>query len=205
MDGTMLDTERPVVDGWIEGARLRGWNVSPGAVLRTVGLDEPSTRAVLLEECGPAFPYEEVRRELRRILTGRADREGFPHRPGLLTLLDRLAALNIPLGVATSTSRDRALRKLGGAGILDRFAVLACGDEVREGKPAPDIFLLAAERLGAAPGLCVGFEDSPAGLTALRRAGIPSVFVKDLIEPPPEALAGVWRCCGDLAEAAALF
>jgi beta-phosphoglucomutase-like phosphatase (HAD superfamily) len=79
------------------------------------------------------------------------------------------------------------------------------GDEVQRGKPAPDIFLLAAERLGKNPRRCVGFEDSPAGLQSLHSAGIPSVFVQDLVEPPPAIIATVWRRCGDLAEAAALF
>ncbi|MDR0585774.1 MAG: HAD family phosphatase, partial [Treponema sp.] len=128
-----------------------------------------------------------------------------PHRPGLLTLLDRLDALEIPKAVATSTERKRALWKLEKAGIADRFTVLVCGDEIRRGKPAPDIFLKAAERLGAAPADCVGFEDSPAGLKGLAEAGIRSVFIKDLAEPPPDVLAGVWRRCADLAEAAALF
>jgi beta-phosphoglucomutase-like phosphatase (HAD superfamily) len=94
---------------------------------------------------------------------------------------------------------------LGKAGIVERFSAFAFGDEVANGKPAPDIYLLAASRLGAAPRACVGFEDSPAGLRSLAAAGIRSVFVKDVVEPPPEVLAGVWRQCGDLAEAVDLF
>ena len=86
-----------------------------------------------------------------------------------------------------------------------RFSAFALGDEVVNGKPAPDIFLLAAKRLGKQPDSCVGFEDSPAGLWGLHCAGIRSVLVKDLLEPEPEILATVWRRCVDLAEAAKLF
>jgi HAD superfamily hydrolase (TIGR01509 family) len=205
MDGLMLDTEGPVVSLWIEAAEKSGWKVARDLALTTVGIDEEATRAVFMAEYGPGFPYENIREELIRNIADRFEGEGIPHRPGLLTLLDHLAALGIPLGVATSTARETALWKLDKGGIRDRFAVLACGDEVSRGKPAPDIFLLAAERLGKSPAQCLGFEDSPAGLRALHAAGIRSVFIKDLLEPPPEVLATVWRRCGDLAEAVDLL
>jgi beta-phosphoglucomutase-like phosphatase (HAD superfamily) len=109
------------------------------------------------------------------------------------------------MAVATSTYRDRGEWKLSAAGIRDYFTLLTCGDEVKRGKPESDIFLLAAERLGLDPASCVGFEDSPAGLMGLAKAGIRSVFVKDLVEPSGEILDTVWQRCNDLAEAAELF
>ena len=109
------------------------------------------------------------------------------------------------MAVATSTHRASALKKLALAGIEQRFTVIVGGDEVSWGKPAPDIYLLAAEKLKKQPSLCVGFEDSPAGLKALQAAGIRSVFIKDLIEPPRELLSAVWHECRDLAEAIVLF
>jgi beta-phosphoglucomutase-like phosphatase (HAD superfamily) len=88
------------------------------------------------------------------------------------------------------------------AGIKDRFAAATCGDDVKNGKPNPEIFLNAAEKLKTPPSLCVGFEDSAAGLQALRAAGIRSVFIKDVVQPPEEVLATVWKRCADLEEAA---
>jgi HAD superfamily hydrolase (TIGR01509 family) len=119
--------------------------------------------------------------------------------------LDCLGEKKIPFAVATSTDRKTALWKLERAGILDRFSLLVCGDEIARGKPAPDIFLAAARGLGAAPADCVGFEDSAPGLMGLQAAEIRSVFVKDLPEPPPDVLAGVWRRYGDLAQAREIF
>jgi HAD superfamily hydrolase (TIGR01509 family) len=205
MDGLMLDTEGPAVSTWLRIARSMGLRVDRETALKTVGLDEPSTLAILREAYGPDFPHDTIRREWERVIAADIDRNGIPRKPGLIPLLDHLAGLGIPLGVATSSSRETALRKLERGGIPDRFPVLACGDEVRRGKPAPDIFLLAAERLGRDPGGCVGFEDSPAGLRALHAAGIRSIFVKDLVEPPAEVLRTVWRRCGSLAEAIPLF
>jgi HAD superfamily hydrolase (TIGR01509 family) len=206
MDGLLLDTERPHGDLWLQAARKRGWTLSAEVVLRTVGVDEASTRRIMAEEYGPDFPCEEITADLRRLYRETVDREGIAWRPGLPVMLDKLEGLAIPFGLATSSTRKSALWKLERAGLPpERFAVIVCGDEVERGKPAPDIFLRAARLLGAAPGDCLGLEDSPAGLRALAAAGIPAIFIKDLLEPPAEILSTVWRRCEDLAEAAALI
>ena len=205
MDGLMLDTERLETALYVRISREMGWPTSESFLRTTIGIGDDVSEKTYKAEFGAVYPFREIWERVKDALTETAETEGLPHRPGLLTLLDRLDALEIPKAVATSTERKRALWKLEKAGIADRFTVLVCGDEIRRGKPAPDIFLKAAERLGAAPADCVGFEDSPAGLKGLAEAGIRSVFIKDLAEPPSDVLAGVWRRCADLAEAAALF
>jgi HAD superfamily hydrolase (TIGR01509 family) len=205
MDGLMLDTEGPAASAWIEAARQTGWNVAVEVMHQCIGVNEESTKQILMGVYGSDFPYDRIRTLMRELVFIRAEREGIPHRPGLKTLLDHLARLDLPLAVATSTAGDLARWRLRKAGILERFAIIVCGDEVKRGKPAPDIFLLAAERLGKIPAECIGFEDSPAGLRALHAAGIPSVFVKDMLEPPEAVLNTVWRRFGDLAEAVELF
>jgi len=204
VDGLMLDTEGPMIPLWAQAGKPLGWDISPEVVLRTLGITIEGTRTIFLQEYGPDFPYERIRAEFSRLYYKELEK-GIPHKSGLVFLLDHLASLGIPLAVATSARRESAVWKLRKAGILDRFSALACGDEIRNGKPAPDIFLLAAERLRQKPCDCVGFEDSPAGLQGLHAAGIRSVFVKDLTDPPPEIRATVWRCCADLTEAAELF
>jgi HAD superfamily hydrolase (TIGR01509 family) len=205
MDGLMLDTERPVIELWQQAARNHGREILEETVLRTIGVNEKTTRGIIRETCGEDFPYDAIRKELSRLFYELMERQGIPLKPGLPVMLDKLEKLEVPFAVATSTRRESALWRLERAGIRDRFTILACGDEVSQGKPFPDIFLLAAERLGQPPASCIGFEDSPAGLQALAAAGIPSVFIKDLLEPPEEVLATVWRCCTDLAGAAELF
>ena len=85
-----------------------------------------------------------------------------------------------PRAVATSTRRERARAKLARRGLLARFAALVGGDEVARGKPAPDIFLLAAARLGVAPADCVVLEDSEPGVRGALAAGMMPIMVPDL-------------------------
>jgi HAD superfamily hydrolase (TIGR01509 family) len=204
MDGLMLDTERLTIPLWDEAGKKFGYRIPYDTVIKMVGISSQNARDVLFREYGDDFPYEKIRDEFR-LFCKREYEKGIPHKKGLLFLLDRLTAAKIPFGVATSTRRETAMENLEKAGILEKFAAITGGDEVANGKPAPDIFLLAAKKLAAPPSACAGFEDSPAGLKALHAAGIRSVFIRDLIDPPPEILETVWRTCGDLSEAAELF
>jgi HAD superfamily hydrolase (TIGR01509 family) len=205
MDGLMLDTERPVVTAWEQAAVAMGWQLSGEVLARTIGVDEASTRRILVEAYGEDFPYDAIREDLERVYVEYVEKNGIALRPGLLALLEHLSGLGIPIAVATSSARNIALWKLERAGIGEYFRLLVCGDEVRWGKPAPDIFLKAVELLGREPAECLGFEDSPAGLRALEAAGIRSVFIRDMVEPPPEVLAAVWLRLNSLDEAVPLF
>jgi HAD superfamily hydrolase (TIGR01509 family) len=205
MDGLMFDTENLTIPFWETAGKPFGYNITYDIVLRMVGISAEKSRLVMYEEFGADFPYDAIRDEFRNIVKKEVEKNGVPLKPGLMYLLDRLSAAKIPYGVATSSRTATAVNMLSKAGILDRFAALTCGEEVKNGKPAPDIFLLAAEKLGQSPSVCVGFEDSPPGLMGLHTAGIRSIFIKDLIEPPPEVLATVWQRCNDLKEAAAFL
>ena len=203
-DGLMLDTERPIAALWKVAGKTFGWNITDEVIYRTLGTTAEGTRAVYMNEFGPEFPIIDIVNELRR-LEAEVFKGGIDHKAGLLPLLDFLRSIKMPIAVATSSGRASALRDLEKAGILDRFAAIACGDEAKNGKPAPDIFLLAAERLGVSPEACVGFEDSAAGLKGLHAAGIRSVFIKDMILPPDEILSTVWKRYENLEEAIELF
>jgi HAD superfamily hydrolase (TIGR01509 family) len=96
---------------------------------------------------------------------------------GAVELLDWAVAKGLPCALATSSSRGQAEVALTEAALMGRFDVEVTGDEVQRGKPAPDLFLLAAERLGVPPESCVVFEDAPAGLEAAARAGMRRVWV----------------------------
>ena len=205
MDGLMLDTERLELDLYVEISGKMGWP-TPETVLRnTVGMGDVESEAFYKNKYGADYPFRTIWLTVIEEEAKLADKNGLPVKKGLLVLLDKLKNLGVPMIVATSTKSKRTQWKLERAGIRDRFSLFACGDEVTEGKPAPDIFLLAAKKLGVKPENCIGFEDSSAGLAGLAKAGISSVFIKDISEPSPEVLSTVWYQCSDLEEAALLF
>ena len=91
---------------------------------------------------------------------------------GLTALLDALADVTDPAGVATSAPRENVAHTLGELGLVDRFGAVAFSDEVPRGKPYPDVYLRAAEALGVEASVCLAFEDAPVGVTAARAAGM---------------------------------
>ena len=90
------------------------------------------------------------------------------------------------------------MRELTAAGLLPRFTTIVCGDEVPNGKLAPDIFLGPAEKLGVAPAHCVVLEDSSAGIKAAHAAGMPAIMVPDLIQPSAEITPLTYRIVENL-------
>ena len=123
-----------------------------------------------------------------------------PEKPGIREMLDYLRAHGVKTAVASSSRLELIEHNLALAGIRDRFDALVSGEEVAHGKPAPDIFLLAAERIGCAPEDCYVFEDGANGIRAGASAGCTTAMVVDLSEPTdelpeelllPEALAAI--------------
>lgn len=82
-----------------------------------------------------------------------------------------------PVAVASGGDRDIVRKILAAIGVLELFPVIVTREDVEKGKPAPDLFLLAARRMGVAPAQCLVFEDAPLGLEAAARAGMSAVFV----------------------------
>ena len=100
--------------------------------------------------------------------------------------------------MATSTARPLAEQKLRATGLFERFSIIVCGNEVPNGKPAPDIFLAAAAKLNITPAHCLVLEDSPAGIRAAHAAGMRAVHIPDLIPTSEEIAAIAYHVAADL-------
>ena len=97
--------------------------------------------------------------------------------PGVFTLLDALRARGLPLGVASGSPRNQVDTILRGLEITDRFRAIVAGTDVPRTKPAPDVYLRAAEQIGVTPARCVAIEDSATGITAAKAAGLYAIAV----------------------------
>jgi HAD superfamily hydrolase (TIGR01509 family) len=189
MDGLMLDTERLALAAWREACAALGVPCDVDVAQRMIGRNQADSVAIVLAHYGARFPVQAVMARSATAYEAIVEREGIALKPGLTALLDWLAAEGIVTAVATSTRRARALAKLQRTELLPRFAAIVGGDEVERGKPAPDIFLAAAERIARAPAACVVLEDSEPGLHGAHAAGIAPIMVPDLHPPSPALLA----------------
>ena len=189
MDGLMLDTERLAPAAWSDAARAVGVEFDMTLLPAMVGRNFRDCNALIVERHGDTYPTAELMRAWHVAYDAIVARDGIALKPGLVELLDWLEREDIDKAVATSTRRDRAQAKLAQTGLLQRFTTLVGGDEIARGKPAPDIFLLAAERLAREPGDCLVLEDSEPGVRAALAAGMTPIMVPDLHQPSAELLA----------------
>lgn len=185
MDGLLLDSEQVALTCFEAAAEALGLIWDPALGKSLVGRSARDSDHLLQAHYGAGFPLAALRtgfdqRYDHAILSG-----SIPLKPYARELLDHLDGLQIPYAVATSTQRFRAETKLAKCRLLSRFKALACGDEVTRGKPAPDIFELAAARLGVEPRACLALEDSNPGVRAAVSASMPVIMVPDLV--PPDA------------------
>lgn len=183
MDGLMLDTESLAAQAWIDAATTLGIAFDTAVTGRLIGRTTVDCEHVIREHHGADYPVGDLMRGWSLAYSAIVVREGIALKTGLLELLQWVDRQHIPRAVATSTRRLRAAEKLANAGLLSGFGALVGGDEVLHGKPAPDIFIEAAARLGIAAGDCVVLEDSEAGVHAAVAAGMNVILVPDLIVP----------------------
>jgi HAD superfamily hydrolase (TIGR01509 family) len=205
MDGLMIDTERMAQRAWQRAGAEFGFALPDALYLQAVGRTAKATEALFRAGLGADFPFEAVYERKQHYLYTTIEQEGIPTKPGLLELLDLVDRLALHKAVATSTARVLAIKKLTAAALLQRFDTLVCGDEVPNGKPAPDIFLAAAQKLGAAPEQCVVLEDSSAGIKAAHAAGMRAIMVPDLIQPTAEITPLAYCVMEDLHQVIALL
>lgn len=189
MDGLTLDTERLILWAWQQAMADFGYPAPEELYLRSVGVTDAATDDILREALGEDFPVQAVRERERQHYRRAIADHGVPLKPGVVELLAFLEERRVPKAVGSSARRATVERLLGQAGLLHRFDAIAAGDEVAEGKPSPDVFLLAAQRLGVAPAGCLVLEDSEPGTVAARGAGMTAIIVPDLKPPSAEVAA----------------
>jgi HAD superfamily hydrolase (TIGR01509 family) len=202
MDGLMLDTEGMSRTAWLRTFAERGLPFCEDQFLELVGLNVPDARKKMHGWYGPDFPFDAVYARKIIHVDEIIAQEGIRLKPGLMEFLALADSLGLAKAMATSTARDRAMYKLERAGLGGGFPVIAGGDEIAHGKPAPDIFLLAARLLNLPPEECLALEDSDPGVLAAQAAGMRVLIIPDVKPPSPAARQAAWAVLPDLHHAA---
>lgn len=188
LDGVLVDSEI-----WWDEVRQafareqgRTWSIADREAV--MGQNSRQWAATMRERMAVELDTEAIERAIVEGVVGRYEREGPPRIAGAVETVHRLGA-RWPLGVASSAHReviDAALRTLE---LADAFRVVVSSDEVAHGKPAPDVYLEAARRLGVERTACLVVEDSRNGVLAARAAGMRVVLVPNVSIPPAPGAA----------------
>jgi HAD superfamily hydrolase (TIGR01509 family) len=186
MDGLLLDSERLARDAFVRACRELNWEPDLAAYQRCIGSTYATTREILIEAHGSDFPYAAVDQRWSTHYHARLAQGPVPVKTGARELLEYLAGHQVRLALVTSTRRQTAEEKLQRTRLLDYFEHLVCGGETQRGKPDPDPYLAAADRLGIAPEQCWALEDSANGVRAAHGAGCTVFQVPDLVTPSAE-------------------
>ena len=188
LDGLLFDTESLYQEAIMAAADDVGQEMTPAIFHSMIGRPWLLTRAFLVEHYGSSFPVDDFRAAWNRHFDAIVETR-LAVKPGTHELLDALDALGLPRGIATSSSHKTVQHHLAAHGLRKRCHQIVASGDYAAGKPAPDPYLLAAERLGIEPHLCLALEDSHNGVRSASAAGMMTIMVPDLLEPIDEIRA----------------
>ena len=188
LDGVLLDSESAWVEVKQEFTEESGGHWEDRARVEMLGMSSTEWSRYMHDELGVPVPPERISSEVADRLVQQY-RERLPLLPGAVEAV-RSMAREWPLGLATSSNRNVIDLVLEESGLADSFAVTVSSEEVERGKPAPNVYLEAAQMLEVDPGACVAIEDSTNGIRSAHAAGMAVIAVPNQDFPPePDALA----------------
>ena len=200
MDGTLIDTERYYRVCWPKALAAFGYQMTDEQALSMRSLGRPFAPERLKGWFGEELDYHAVREKRKEFVEAAIARDGIQVKPGAETLLKALQQKKMVTAVVTATDRERADRYLAQTGLAPYFENVISATSVKEGKPSPDIYLYACERLGLKPESCVAVEDSPNGILSAYRAGCKVIMVPDQTPADETLRPYLYKCVDTLSD-----
>ena len=192
LDGTLIDSEPLGMRGLGLFLARYGHTMPADFGQRVIGRRAHDNAVLMLEHFGLPHTVEELMAEQRTLINDLIEREVEPM-PGAEAILRALRERGVPAAVATSSSRPYLRMILGKFGWAEFFAASVTGEEVAHGKPAPDIFLRAAELLAVPPARCLVVEDAPHGVAAGIASGATTLAIPNSVTAALQFPAGARR------------
>jgi HAD superfamily hydrolase (TIGR01509 family) len=184
LDGVLIASEEVWDTVREQYVRERGGRYDADVQRAMMGMSAPEWSRFLHEDAGVPDEPEAINRDVVELML-EAYRRELPLVPGAVEAVRRVAAV-FPLALASSSNREIFEEVLGLAGLTDWFRATVSSEEVERGKPAPDVYLEAARRLGVAPESCAAVEDSHAGICSASSAGMRVVAIPNASYPPDD-------------------
>lgn len=200
MDGLIFDTEKLAEKGWMKAGEIFGYRVTQNETAKIRGCNTLANSRLFQEWFGDSEFYEKGREIRNSYILEYVRENGMPVKEGMHELFQYLREHGIKTALATSTQRESVEEYFKYTDLPYAFDVTVCGTEVQNGKPAPDIFLTAAEKLGVKPEECLVLEDSPNGITAGHAAGCKVIMIPDMDKPEEKITKLCTKICQNLRE-----
>lgn len=191
-DGLMFDTEIIFSRAWTQAGEQLGVTV-PAGLLTAVSGSCGETQRKIIEGWIPGVDSQAFQSLAYEISFGIQSR-GVPEKPGLREILEYFRSQGVKMAVGSSSRRQPIEGNLARSGIRSYFEAVVTEEDISRGKPDPEVFLTAAQRLGLAPSDCYVFEDSFNGVRAGHAAGCCTIMIPDLCQPDEE-IAGCYDAC----------
>lgn len=186
MDGTLIDTEGYYNRCWVQAITEAGYTITPEKALDFRSLGRPFAPAYFKELFGADVDYHGIRKRRKELMKVMIEKEGLRLKPGVGRLLKTLRECGIRPMIATATDLERTEAYLKQLGIFEEFDQIISAAMVKQGKPAPDVYLYACEQADRKPSECIAVEDSPNGVKSAAAAGCRVIMVPDLSRPNEE-------------------
>jgi HAD superfamily hydrolase (TIGR01509 family) len=205
LDGLVLDTETTYRAAWQQAAQLMGYEFSNEFCLSFSGLHYPAIKEKILANYGQDFDLSLFSRLSDECWQDYVQQQGIARKPGVDSLLTVIQNYDIPFCLATNSLEINARECLALAGLESAFPLLMSRDQVQQGKPAPDIFLKAAQLLQYPIHQCLVLEDSLTGVQAAKVAGAISVLIPSLLPASKLAISYSDAVFADLLQVAEII
>ena len=205
MDGLLLDSERIALLAFVDSCREHDFEPNMEVYHKCIGTNTATTREILLKGYGDNFPYEAISKLWVKKYHEEVLNKPVPMKEGALSLLEYLEQEGFKKAIVTSTRKKTALVKLSNAKILHFFNIVLGGDQVLNGKPDPEVYLIASQKLDEPPSRCLALEDSDNGVLAAHNAGLTVIQVPDLKEPSVKIQALGHKIVKSLTEVERMF
>ncbi len=200
MDGVILDSEKLYVRFWKQAGRECGFPWEERHSLAIRSLARPYAIERLKGFFGESFDYDKVRNRRIELMNAYISEHGIETKPEAEQTLKTLKSRGFKIALATATMEDKARAYLERAGVLRYFDEVVSAHMVGHGKPEPDIYLYACEKLSLKPENCIAVEDSPNGIISAYKAGCVPVMIPDMDEPDEDTIKIVYKVLRSLNE-----
>ena len=188
MDGTLIDDEKYTISSKIIEGKKYGFNVKRKDVLMSLGMSKENSRKHFTSIYGENFPVDELAYQRFVYIINSMKERGIKLKPYVKKIIRFCKKNDIKKSICTSTTREKVNEYSRYGDLFNNFDFIVTGDEIKNGKPSPDIFLKGLELSNVKKEECLVIEDSNIGVEAALNAGIDVIMIPDLVKPQGKTL-----------------